>query len=254
MAREPFNHPQPHSDDEVADHKWGYSDTKFVVNADRTVSMTGHRYSLSGYKMPNFIPYVEEMLGLKLDLDDIKSEVADKTAPEPNRNEPFCSAVAAAFADDQYTFDTRDRLIHSHGQTSADEVYKILYGQLPRVVDMVFYCRSESDAQDIVNLALEYNVCLVPYGGGTSVSNALLLPKSETRMIVSVDMRPMNRILWIDRENYQASVEAGITGQQLGDLLTAEGFTMGHDPGRVDINERQRYEEKPLRQYRRDHR
>src|SRR5215203_4067581 len=44
-------------------------------------------------------------------------------------------------------------------------------------------------------------VCLIPYGGGTNVSDALQVPKAETRMVVSLDMRRMNAIEWIDAEN-----------------------------------------------------
>ena len=35
---------------------------------------------------------------------------------------------------------------------------------------------------------------VIPFGGGTSVSNALKIPKSEKRMVVSVDTRRMNKI------------------------------------------------------------
>ena len=53
---------------------------------------------------------------------------------------------------------------------------------------------------------------LVPYGGGTNVTNALLLDTKETRMIVSIDMTRMNRIKWVDKVNMIACVEAGILG------------------------------------------
>ncbi|MCH7574942.1 MAG: FAD-binding oxidoreductase [Candidatus Marinimicrobia bacterium] len=236
MAKEPFPAPPPQAEDAVHDHKWGYADTKFVINDDRSVTLTGSRYSLSGYKMPSFLPYVEEMLGVPLDLQDRKSEVIEKPVDPPNRNEAFCSAAEVAFDPGQISFDNRDRLVHSHGQTSADEVYKVLYGKLSRVVDMVFFCQSEDDAQTIVNLAKEHDICLVPYGGGTSVSNALLLPKNETRMVVSIDMQRMNAIEWIDRENFQARVQAGITGQHLAQLLEAEGFMTGHEPDSVEFS------------------
>jgi len=42
-----------------------------------------------------------------------------------------------------------------------------------------------------------------------------MLPASETRMIVSVDMSRMNSVLWIDKVNNKACVQAGITGQDL---------------------------------------
>jgi len=53
-------------------------------------------------------------------------------------------------------------------------------------------------------------VIIVPYGGGTNVTQALyLLPDSQTgnqRMILSLDMSRMNKILWVDKDNNIACV------------------------------------------------
>lgn len=70
-----------------------------------------------------------------------------------------------------------------------------------------------------MNLAKKHNVCIVPYGGGTNVTNSLMLSKDEQRMIVSLDMSRMNRIKWLDKENRMACIEAGIIGQDLEDEL-----------------------------------
>ena len=76
----------------------------------------------------------------------------------------------------------------------------------------------------------------MPYGGGTNVSGALSLPPGEGRPIASVDMGRMNRILWLDEENLQACVEAGITGKELERLLGERGYTSGHDPDSVELS------------------
>ena len=43
----------------------------------------------------------------------------------------------------------------------------------------------------IMKAAVECNVCLIPFGGGTNVSRALECPPDETRTIVSLDMTTM---------------------------------------------------------------
>ncbi|MFQ5928634.1 MAG: FAD-binding oxidoreductase [Acidobacteriota bacterium] len=217
-------------------HKWGFADTHFLINDDGSVTLAGNRYNLSGYKMYDFLPYVESVLDVKLDLNDSKQEVRHKPATPPNKNEAFCQAIEKHFRDDQYIFDDEDRLLHSHGQTTSEEVYKVLYSELERAVDMVFYCESEEDAKKIIQLAKEHDVCLVPFGGGTSVSCALQLPQTETRMIVSVDMKRMNKIEWVDRENLRASVQAGITGMQLEEQLSKDGFISGHEPDSIELS------------------
>jgi len=217
-------------------HKWGYKDTEFVFNDDRSVTLKGERYLLSGYPMYEFLPYVESVLGVTLDPDDRLEEVQDKPVAAANRNEAFCSAVQGAFESSQCSFEDSDRLLHSHGQTTGDEVYKVLYTQLDRVVDMVFYPESEKDAASIVDLATQHDVCLIPYGGGTSVSSALKIPESETRMIVSVDMRRMNKVEWIDGKDLRACAQAGIMGTQLEEELAKAGFTSGHEPDSIELS------------------
>lgn len=218
------------------DHKWGFTDTYFKVNPDHTVTVTGNRYALSGTVMHEFLPFVEEMLDIKLDFDNLKPEVQNKPVAPPRLNEGFYQAMKAQLSPEQVSTDDRQRLIHSHGQTTADEVYKVLYGALDRVVDLVLFPGSQEDVETIVELAKEHDVCLVPYGGGTSVSCALQLPQNESRSIVSVDMRRMNKILWIDHENFRAGVQAGITGKQLEERLERVGYTSGHEPDSLELS------------------
>ena len=218
------------------DHKWGFTDTYFKVNPDHTVTVTGSRYALSGTVMHEFLPFVEEMLDIKIDFDNLKPEVQNKPVAPGRLNETFYQAVQAQLSPDKVSIEDRERLIHSHGQTTADEVYKVLYGALDRVVDMVVYPESQEDVALIIKLAGQHDVCLVPYGGGTSVSCALQLPQNETRSIVSVDMRRMGQILWIDHENFRAGVQAGIYGKDLEARLERLGYTSGHEPDSLELS------------------
>ncbi|NJM28305.1 MAG: FAD-binding oxidoreductase, partial [Pseudanabaena sp. RU_4_16] len=217
-------------------HKWGYADTSLKINDDRSVTMTGDRYDLSGYKMPHLIPYIEELLDIKINTEDVLVEVKHPHITPPNCDRDFCQAIANSFPAHQYSFEDSERLLHSHGQTTFEEVYKVLYGQLERIVDMVFYCESTADAQKLIELATKHNICLVPFGGGTSVSGALKLPLTETRTIVAVDMKRMDRIEWIDKENLRACVQAGITGTQLEAELHKQGFVCGHEPDSLELS------------------
>jgi alkyldihydroxyacetonephosphate synthase len=236
MADKSLNQNAVGLDETTWGHRWGYRDTRFVVNPDRSVRVTGDRYAVSGYDMPGFIPFIEETLDIKLDLTDVKPERADKPVPPPRENAAFSAALTAALPADRVSADPRERLLHSHGQTTADEVYQVLYAQLDRAADLVVWPETQDEVVTLVELAAAHDVCLVPYGGGTSVSAALKLPADEKRMIVSVDMRRMDAIEWLDRENRRASVQAGITGAHLEERLAAEGFTCGHEPDSVELS------------------
>lgn len=123
--------------------------------------------------------------------------------------------------------------MHSHG-ASLREVFNLKYHRFDRYVDLVLYPISTEHVEEIIGLAHEHNVILIPYGGGTNVTQALYLKTGqkcqEGRMIVSLDMSRMNKVVWIDKDNMTACVQAGIRGQDLDKDLKLSGYLMGHEP------------------------
>lgn len=59
----------------------------------------------------------------------------------------------------------------------------------------------------IVEGANDFNVVLIPIGGGTSVSNGLECSTDELRSICSLDMALMDKIIWIDEINLTCRAE-----------------------------------------------
>ena len=62
------------SDGERHPHKWGYTDTRFEFDGPKTVRVTGSRYPIAGFTMPHFIPFVEEMLQVPIDPNEMAVE------------------------------------------------------------------------------------------------------------------------------------------------------------------------------------
>ena len=236
MADKALNRDTSALDATLWDHRWGFRDTKLFIHPDQSVEMTGERYNLCGHKMPYLIPFVNRELDVTIDVSSPRPLTAEPQTTPVTRNEAFLTALAGALRPDQFTADDRERLLHSHGQTTTEEVSRVLYENLERCVDLVVWPESEEDCQVVVTLAGEHGACLVPYGGGTNVSSALLVPSGETRMVVSVDTRRMNRVLSVDRANLTATVQAGITGSRLEELLGNEGLTCGHEPDSVELS------------------
>lgn len=236
MADNTLNRDTSKLDPTTWDHRWGFLDTKMIVHPDNTVEMTGSRYNLCGFKMPYIIPFANEEFGIKLDFSHKRPLTENPHITPVNRNEGFLAALAESLRPEQFTTDDRQRLIHSHGQTTTDEVSKVLYENLERTIDLVVWPESEADCLALVQAARAHNVCLIPYGGGTNVSNALQIPATETRMVVSVDMRRMNKIEWIDEANRTACVQAGILGSHLEELLAKRGYTCGHEPDSIELS------------------
>ena len=217
-------------------HKWGYKDSGFIINEDMSVTFTGNRYPICGKRLPNFIPFVEEILGVRFDTKPKIQEVEKTHVTESRVNKPFLEELRKSFEENRFTLEHNERVLHSHGQHSTDEVYKVLYNKLEKFTDLVFYIESEEETKKLIDLAKKHNVCLIPYGGGTNVTNALRPPKEESRMVVSVDTRRMNKIETLDEENLMVVVQAGITGKALEDGLNKRGFTVGHEPDSYEFS------------------
>ena len=137
-------------------HRWGFSDSKFAINENGDVTFISDRYSLlSGVVMPSFRPYVERLLGIENLAEHEVQQEKKKTLPPPKIDKPFFAALKKKVKKNQYSFEDTERLKHSHGQTTTEEVYKVLYnGKIVRPVDLVFFCQSEKDAEAIINLAI----------------------------------------------------------------------------------------------------
>jgi alkyldihydroxyacetonephosphate synthase len=229
----PFSPPAGEVESEAT---WGFSDTQFALDERGVVRMSGNRYLSSGQDLPSLVPWVKDVM--KIDVQAAKKhtfQFPPASFPEARKNEAFLTAIRASLSDQQISEDGVVRLRHGHGHTQ-EEMYAVKYGQLGRIPDAVIYPESEKHVHVLVQAALAHNVCLIPYGGGTNVSEALRCPEDEERMIVSVDMRRMNKVLWIDPVNRMACIEAGAVGRHLTEQLRRNGYTMGHEPDSIEFS------------------
>ena len=213
---------------------WGYKDCQFEVGDDLVVGFKGDRYpALANETLPRLGPWFEDRCDADLNLrSPCRENLNVSDYPDPIRNEEFILSVEGIGV---ASFDTEDRITHGHGQTIF-EVFDLRYGLLARIPDIVLWPQSHNDVVKIVEAASKYNVCVIPFGGGTTVSGAVTCPEDEKRMIVSLDMTDMNKILWFDEENLLAHVEAGIVGQDLEKKLNEFGFCTGHEPDSMEFS------------------
>ncbi len=217
-------------------HRWGFNDSGFELTGEKTVTFSGNRYEVSGTTMPDFIPYIESVLGIDFDKEDQISPIDTKPTQPSSLDHEFFQQIKNSFNEDRYTVDDLERLIHSHGQETFKDVYKVLYDSIERNVDLVFYPETEEEVSKLVALAVKFNVCIIPYGGGTNVTRALTIPENEKRSVISMDMRRMSKIEWINKEDRRVCVQSGITGGELIELLKEEGYTIGHEPDSVELS------------------
>jgi len=213
---------------------WGYKDSQFDLNDHNVASFKGERYpALANETLPKLAPWFEDRCDADISLrTPCRQRLNIEDYPSPTCNDDFISEVEGIGI---ASFDTEDRIVHGHGQTIF-EIFDLRYDKLKRIPDIVIWPQSHDDVVTIVEAASMFDVCVIPFGGGTTVSGAVSCPEEEMRMIVSLDMTDMNKILWFDDENLLAHVEAGIVGQDLEKKLAEFGFCTGHEPDSMEFS------------------
>ncbi|HBZ69306.1 MAG TPA: oxidase [Deltaproteobacteria bacterium] len=223
------------SDDTESLDVWGFRDTRFRARPDGVVELTGRRYELSGQELPDLLHWVQETIHPDVSPHDLNPAHYPPPIPPPVRNEAFLEEIRKIVGPDQLSEAAELRLRRGHGHT-LEEMWAIKYGALPRVPDLLVWPQDEGQVEAIVQSAVRHDVVLIPYGGGTNVTDALRCPRHEHRMIVSVDMGRMNRVLWIDPVNRMAAIQAGAVGRNIQRVLAKYGFTLGHEPDSVEFS------------------
>jgi alkyldihydroxyacetonephosphate synthase len=227
--------PAPDTSEEESFDVWGFRDTHFDFSENGHVIIRGTRYELSGKELPRFLPWVRETLECDVNPRDINRPNYPTAIPEGHIPPEFLNDLKGFLTPNQLGTAGEVRLRHGHGHTQ-EEMYSIKYTNLGRLPDMVVYPETEAQVMSLVEAAKKHGVSLIPYGGGTNVTDALRCDGREQRTIVSVDMHRMNRILWIDRMNMMACIQAGAVGRDIMNGLKKYGVTIGHEPDSVEFS------------------
>jgi alkyldihydroxyacetonephosphate synthase len=213
---------------------WGFSDSGFERTAAGHVTLQGTRYALAGKALPDLWPFFLEHVGETLGGELPKPETPAVTLPRVAHPE-LERRLGELLGDGNVSVDSAARVRCGHGHT-LDEVHALRHGGLRRIPDVVASPQSEDEVVEVVRLARELGACLVPYGGGTNVTHALLCPENETRCIIALSTRRMNRVRWIDPENRLAEIEAGAVGRHIVETLGRYGLVLGHEPDSIEFS------------------
>lgn len=209
---------------------WGYKDTMFKFSSE-SAAFTGNRYSIAGKCLPHLPQWAIDNFGIDPDsppkIPEAPSSFAESRLPENVKDE--LEMIAAV------SVDGMDRLIRAHGQTLKD-IANVRNNNFRRIPDAVIWPDCHEQVEKIVQCASRHNFVIIPFGGGTSVSGAVTCPENEPRPIVALDTSEMNSILWLDKEQLLARVQAGIVGQDLEREMRSRGFTVGHEPDSYEFS------------------
>jgi len=93
--------------------------------------------------------------------------------------------------------------------------------------DGVLYPQDLQEVQEAVRICAEFRVPIIPFGTGTSLEGHVNAPAGG----ISFDMSEMKRVLAVNQEDLDCTVEAGLTREELNQYLRDTGLFFPIDPG-----------------------
>jgi len=158
-----------------------------------------------------------ELIGVASPLRDSSlAEVVDKVPPARLPEHRLISV------------DPEIRVRHARGKSLPDWL-ALRSGEVGVFPDGVAYPESAEEVRELLSFSRENDICVIPYGGGTSVVGHIN-PLAGERAVLTVALGRMNTLLELDRESQIATFGAGTPGPLVESLLKAEGYTLGHYP------------------------
>lgn len=126
------------------------------------------------------------------------------------------------------------RLKYSTGQTLKEHM-RLRRQMVGKICDLVIHPRNKKEVEKIVSYCNEEEIPVLVYGGGSSVNFGLYPEKGGVTLVLSTHI---NKIIELNETNQTVTVEAGILGPQLENVLnqakelyhTRHNFTCGHFP------------------------
>lgn len=178
---------------------------------------------------PNLWPWIKGMLGVEKEKLTPPIDRSKIQMPKALLSSSFCEEIKSLLKPEQIAGDETARLLHSYGKSFPD-LLRVRRGEIRRAPDLVLYPESHDEVEKIVRLADSHGVCVIPFGGGTNIVGGVNPESEERRMVVTLDLVRMNRLLKLDPESRTATLEAGALGPHLEMLLQKEGYSLGHYP------------------------
>lgn len=206
---------------------WRTSDVRHMKWWGWGVEGVGFRHE----DKPGFAPFVQKAVGLDLSAGEPagRPDLSELKVPASRASEEFVALLSGIVGAENALVDDMSRVVHTYGKSLRDLV-RVRAGRLARTSDVVVYPADEAQVQRVVDAAVAADAVIIPFGGGSNIAGSLEPHANESRVIVSLDLGRLGRVLEIDSDSGLARIQAGAQGPDLEARLNQDGWTLGHFP------------------------
>ena len=200
-------------------------DTSVITPANTPIEQTRWNgwgnVSINKKVSPHGAKLIKSHIGKTKKLSSVSLQKVLKTVPK--------SRLPAAMIElDTVSVDNEVRLRHARGQSFPDWI-AMHGGDFEVFPDGVAHPQSTADVETLLKLASEYDLIVIPFGGGTSVAGHIN-PQKGSRPVLTIAMSRMDQLIDLDIESQIATFGAGTQGPAVEAQLNAHGYRLGHYP------------------------
>ncbi|MGY5860454.1 MAG: FAD-binding oxidoreductase, partial [Candidatus Thorarchaeota archaeon] len=166
-------------------------------------------------------------------------EITTESAPDEETPESTPEEITPEPTPAELTVFEKIQEVVGEGSVSDSELERIIYSGDPSALPQFHYrwkgkyladyavrVETLNQIEGVLKIARENNIPVIPRGGASSC----MCSSSPTRGGISLDIKPMNKVLEINNDEMFVRVEPGVTFHALEDALERQDLTFGIYP------------------------
>ena len=144
-------------------------------------------------------------------------------------DEELFNSLASIVGGTRVSMVQRDREVYSRDMWPRLLIRRRQGGEIEHLPHAVVWPESEREVAAVVRFANNQGMAIIPYGGGSGVCGGAV----PLRGGITIDLKRMDAIQSISREELVTDVQAGANGERFERELRAKGYTLGHFPSSI---------------------
>ena len=156
-------------------------------------------------------------------------DITEVRVGEPALSAEVLAELRAACGTEYVSTERLDRIEHSGGK-STEDLLRIRAGDALGAPDAVIFPGSAEEIREVLAVCAAHGIAVTAFGGGTSVVGGVAPLRGTFDASITLDMRRMDKLLYLDPRSRTATFEAGLRGPGIEAALEPHGFTLGHFP------------------------
>lgn len=155
-------------------------------------------------------------------------EIGDVQVDASRLTDEDLTEIRAVVGEEHASLDPQLRIRRAAGRSTPDLLRRRAPHQ--RVPDAVVRPADHAEVSDLLGVAAQRDIAVVPFGGGTGVVGGVDPDAGAHRAVIALDLARLSGLTRLDETSGEAVLLAGTRAPEAERLLAERGFELGHYP------------------------